>query len=190
LARASATRQNTDWYHRLITRQEQGQRQRQHQSKSSRSLHSDPPRPTPGQRIMVVTHGDNVWIEPGRLRAHKRPLTIVVVDPGHATRVDAVRSHPEGVHVVPLPIDASHRQKRPGTPSTEETSREQSNTFCTYKCSLAGRLWKTDTQPANATLDVKNGSATDNIQIDPTLVSIQRRYLQHVSSWTYLSSSD
>jgi hypothetical protein len=32
------------------------------------------------------THGDTVWIEPG-------PLTIVSVDPGHATLVDAVRYH-------------------------------------------------------------------------------------------------
>jgi hypothetical protein len=51
------------------------------------------------------THGDTVWIEPG-------PLTIVSVDPGHATLVDAVRYHPEGVQVKPLPVDASRRQKR------------------------------------------------------------------------------
>jgi hypothetical protein len=51
------------------------------------------------------THGDTVWIEPG-------PLTIIAVDPGHATLVDAVRYHPEGVHIEPLPIDSSRRQKR------------------------------------------------------------------------------
>jgi hypothetical protein len=51
------------------------------------------------------THGDTVWIEQG-------PLTIIAVDPGHATLVDAVRYHPDGVHVKPLPIDASRRQKR------------------------------------------------------------------------------
>jgi hypothetical protein len=51
------------------------------------------------------THGDTVWIEQG-------PLTIIAVDPGHATLVDAVRYHPDGVQVEPLPIDASRRQKR------------------------------------------------------------------------------
>jgi hypothetical protein len=51
------------------------------------------------------THGETVWIEPG-------PLTIIAVDPGHATLVDAVRYHPDGVHVEPLPIGASRRQKR------------------------------------------------------------------------------
>jgi hypothetical protein len=51
------------------------------------------------------THGDTVWIEPG-------PLTIIAVDPGHATLVDAVRYHPDGVRIEPLPIDASRRQKR------------------------------------------------------------------------------
>jgi hypothetical protein len=51
------------------------------------------------------THGDTVWIEPG-------PLTIIAVDPGHATLVDAVRYHPDGVRIEPLPIDASQRQKR------------------------------------------------------------------------------
>jgi hypothetical protein len=58
---------------------------------------------------MVAAHGDTVWIEQGRLRARKRPLTIIAVDPGHATLVDAVRYHPDGVHVEPLPIDASRR---------------------------------------------------------------------------------
>jgi hypothetical protein len=51
------------------------------------------------------THGDTVWIEQG-------PLTIIAVDPGHATLVDAVRYHPDGVHIEPLPIEASRRQKR------------------------------------------------------------------------------
>ena len=51
------------------------------------------------------THGDTVWIEPGL-------LTIVAVDPGHATLVDAVWHHTEGVHVVPLPIDDSRHQTR------------------------------------------------------------------------------
>jgi hypothetical protein len=46
------------------------------------------------------------------LRARKRPLTIIAVDPGHATLVDAVRYHPDGVRIEPLPIDASSRQKR------------------------------------------------------------------------------
>jgi hypothetical protein len=32
---------------------------------------------------MVAAHGDTVWIEQGRLRARKRPLTIIAVDPGH-----------------------------------------------------------------------------------------------------------
>jgi hypothetical protein len=36
-----------------------------------------------------------------------RPLTIITVDPGHATLVDAVRYHPGGVH-----IEYSRRQKR------------------------------------------------------------------------------
>jgi hypothetical protein len=36
-------------------------------------------------------------------------LTIIAVDPGHATLVDAVRYHPDGVHVELLPIDASRR---------------------------------------------------------------------------------
>ena len=52
------------------------------------------------------THGDTVWIEQG-------PLTIIAVDPGHATLVDAVRYHPDGVHIKPLPIEASRGQKRP-----------------------------------------------------------------------------
>jgi hypothetical protein len=46
------------------------------------------------------------------LRARKRPLTIIAVDPGHATLVDAVRYHPDGVHIEPLPIEASRGQKR------------------------------------------------------------------------------
>jgi hypothetical protein len=54
---------------------------------------------------MVPAHGDTVWIEQG-------PLTIIAVDPGHATLVDAVRYHPDGVHIEPLPIEASRRQKR------------------------------------------------------------------------------
>jgi hypothetical protein len=51
------------------------------------------------------THGDNAWIDHG-------PLTVVAVDPGHATLVDAVRYHPEGVNVTPLPDDASRRHRR------------------------------------------------------------------------------
>ena len=51
------------------------------------------------------THGDTVWIAQG-------PLTIIAVDPGHATLVDAVRFHPDGVHIEPLPIETSQRQKR------------------------------------------------------------------------------
>ena len=46
------------------------------------------------------THGETVWIEKG-------PLTIVAIDPGHATLVDVVRYHPEGVLIEPLPTDAS-----------------------------------------------------------------------------------
>jgi hypothetical protein len=51
------------------------------------------------------THGDTVWIEPG-------PLTIIAVDPGHATLVDTVRYHPDGVHVESLPFDASRSLQR------------------------------------------------------------------------------
>jgi hypothetical protein len=51
------------------------------------------------------THGDNVWIEPGL-------LTIIAVDPGHVTLVDAVRYHPEGVHIKPLSAESSRRRKR------------------------------------------------------------------------------
>jgi hypothetical protein len=51
------------------------------------------------------THSDGVWIEPG-------PLTIIAVDPGHVTLVDAVRHHPGGVHVEPLPDHAGQHQRR------------------------------------------------------------------------------
>ena len=40
-------------------------------------------------------------------------MTIIAVDPGHVTLVDAVRYHPEGVRVAPLPLDAGqHRRRR------------------------------------------------------------------------------
>jgi hypothetical protein len=56
-----------DRSHQPIPRQEQRQRQRQRHPKSSHWLHSDPLRPTPGQRIMVhmeTLSGSNrgVWI--------------------------------------------------------------------------------------------------------------------------------
>ena len=50
-------------------------------------------------------HSDGVWIEPG-------PLTIIAVDPGHVTLVDAVRHHPGGVCVEPLPEHAGQHQRR------------------------------------------------------------------------------
>ena len=65
-----------------------------------------PTAPHARPRYDGYTHGDNnVWIDRG-------PLTVIAVDPGHVTLVDAVRHHPDGVHLNPLPIDASLRQTR------------------------------------------------------------------------------
>jgi hypothetical protein len=51
-------------------------------------------------------HGESVWISRG-------PLNIVAVDPGHATLVDAIRSHHDGIPAPePLPANHSKTQKR------------------------------------------------------------------------------
>jgi hypothetical protein len=85
----------------------------------------------PDQGTMVPAHGDTVWIEPG-------PLTIVAVDPGHVTLVDAVRYHPEGFDVASLPIDASRRQKRRHHLVKKLGEQNPNN------CSLTNVQWQVD----------------------------------------------
>jgi hypothetical protein len=54
-------------------------------------------------------HGESVWIDRG-------PLNIVAVDPGHATLVDAIRYHHDGIPASmaldPLPSNPSKNHKR------------------------------------------------------------------------------
>ena len=93
--------------------------------------------------------------------SRKRPLTIIAVDPGHATRVDAVRYHPDGVQIEPLPIDASRRQKRRHHLQQKLGSNDPKELFFD-QCTLAGCLWPTDSQTSNATLDVEDGAPASN----------------------------
>jgi hypothetical protein len=107
-ARASATRRKSDWHHtskpRLNPRPNPRPRHQRHQLRLV-TLSSLGSTATYARPRDYGTHGDTVWIEQG-------PLTIIAVDPGHATLVYAVSYHPDGGHVEPLPIDASRRQKR------------------------------------------------------------------------------
>ena len=51
-------------------------------------------------------HGESVWIDRG-------PVNIVAVDPGHATLVDAIRYHHDGIplELAPQPLPENHSKK-------------------------------------------------------------------------------
>jgi len=72
-----------------------------------------------------------------------------------------MRYHPDGVHIEPLSIEDSRRQKRRHH-LQQKLGLDDPKELFVDQCTLAGRLWPTGNQTSNATLDVEDGAPASN----------------------------